>query len=73
MGKRLQKRSGLFMKAVLAAIVLQVICYTWSHLFLSAKAGFEVAPVTSVAFYAFCGFEAGVCGKIQQTKINKND
>lgn len=67
-GKRAQKRKGLFMKICIALIILQVIAYTWVHLWLSAKGGLELAPVTSAAFYGFCGFEAGVCGWLKKNK-----
>lgn len=53
------------MKVVVALIILQVIVYTWLHMYLSYKVGVEIAPTTSIGFYSFCGFEAGVCGYIK--------
>ena len=67
-GKRLERREGLYMKIVVAVVVLQVIVYTWVHLYLSSKAGVEIAPTTSIGFYTFCGFEAGICGWIKKSK-----
>lgn len=67
-GKREKKRKGLFMKICIALIILQVIGYTWVHLYWSRLVGMEIAPVTSAAFYGFCGFEAGVCGYIKKNK-----
>lgn len=68
--KQKEKHDGLFMKAALSVIVLQVIVYTWVCAYWSYRAGTEIAPVQSAAFYAFCGFECGVCGYIK-TKIDK--
>ena len=50
-----KRRSGLYMKLLLAVIVLQVIAYTWTCAYWSRLAGFEIAPMQSVAFYGFCG------------------
>lgn len=62
------------MKLVIALILLQVIVYTWVHLYLSYKVGMEIAPTTSVAFYTFCGFEAGICGYLKRGKpTNRNE
>lgn len=70
-GKRIavkeKKRSGLFMKLCVAVVILQVIGYTWVHLYLSSKAGFEIAPSTSLGFFGFCGLEAGVCGWLKNS------
>ena len=55
-----------YMKLLLGLIVLQVIAYTWAHLWLSAQTGMEIAPTTSVAFYGFCGAEAGICGWLRK-------
>ena len=75
--KSRKKRSGLYMKLLLAVIVLQVIAYIWTCAYWSRLAGFEIAPVQSAAFYAFCGFECGACGwiktKIDKKKENNND
>ena len=65
---RENKRKGMYMKIVLAVIVLQVIVYTWVHLYLSAKCGMEIAPTTTIGFYGFCGFEAGVCGYLKKKR-----
>lgn len=56
------------MKIAVAVIILQVIAYTWAHLYFSYKAGAEVAPTTSIGFYTFCGCEAGICGWIKNRK-----
>ena len=55
-----------YMKILLAMVILQVIAYTWAHLILSARVGMEIAPTTSVAFYGFCGAEAGICGWLKK-------
>lgn len=60
------KKKGKYMKIVLALIIIQVIVYTWLHLWLSYKSGMEIAPTTSVAFYSFCGVEVGVCGWLKK-------
>ena len=69
-GKREKKsdHKGLYMKLAVALIILQAIVYTWVHLYLSATAGVEVAPMTSVAFYTFCLGELSVCGMIKKSK-----
>jgi hypothetical protein len=54
------------MKIVIALILLQVIVYTWVHLYLSYKVGMEIAPTTTIGFYTFCGFEAGICGYLKR-------
>lgn len=61
------------MKLVLALIILQVIVYTWVHLWLSYQVGVEIAPTTSVAFYSFCGFEVGACSFIKNNKLKKDE
>lgn len=66
-------KKGLFMKLVLAGIVLQVIVFTWVYCYWSYKAGTEIAPVLSVAFLAFCGFEAGVCGYLKSIDKKKGE
>lgn len=65
-GESGKKRKGLYMKVVVAVVVLQVIAYTWVHLYLSSKCGVEIAPTTSLGFYGFCGFEAGICGYLKK-------
>lgn len=62
------KAKGLFMKIAVAVVILQVIVYTWVHLYLSHSAGTEIAPMTSVAFYTFCLGELSVCGMIKKKK-----
>lgn len=64
---RRKKNSGRYMKIIVALVVVQVIVYTWVHLYLSHSAGVEIAPTTTIGFYAFCGFEAGVCGWIKNS------
>ena len=54
------KRNIKFSKITVVVVLVQVFLYTWTHLFLSALVGIEIAPTTSVAFYAFCGAEAGL-------------
>ena len=71
--KSRKKRSGLYMKLLLAVIVLQVIAYTWMCAYWSRLAGFEIAPVQSAAFYGFCGFECGVCGYIKKKSEKKSE
>ena len=68
-----RKIKGRYMKIVLALIILQVIVYTWVHLYLSYNVGVEIAPTTSLGFYSFCGFEAGICGFIKNSKVKKED
>ena len=64
-----KKPNGRYMKLALAVIILQVIVYTWVHLYLSSSVGVEIAPTTSIGFYTFCGFEAGICGWIKNSKM----
>ena len=49
-----------FSKAIVILVLVQVFLYTWAHLILSYVVGLEIAPTTSVAFYTFCGAEAGL-------------
>lgn len=49
-----------FSKAIVILVLVQVFLYTWAHLILSSIVGLEIAPTTSVAFYGFCGAEAGL-------------
>lgn len=58
-----------FSKAIVILVLVQVFLYTWAHLILSYIVGLEIAPTTSVAFYTFCGAEAGLLAWIR--KINK--
>ena len=58
-----------FSKVVVVLVLVQVFLYTWVHLILSAIIGMEITPTTSVAFYTFCGAEAGLLAFIR--KINK--
>ena len=68
------KHKGLYMKIAVGLVILQAIVYTWVHLYLSSKAGVEIAPTASVAFYTFCLGELSVCGVIKKSKGgNKND
>ena len=66
-------KKGLFMKIAVAVIILQAIVYTWMHLYLSSRAGLEIAPTTSVAFYTFCLGELSVCGIIKKSKGGNKD
>lgn len=63
-----KKLKGIFMKVLLVLIIVQVIVYTWLHLYLSYRVGMEIAPSTSLGFYGFCGFEVGVCGWLKKSK-----
>lgn len=67
------KKKGRYMKIVIALILLQVIVYTWVHLYLSYKVGMEIAPTTTIGFYTFCGFEAGVCGYLKRGISNNRN
>jgi hypothetical protein len=58
-----------FSKVIIVVVLVQVFLYTWVHLILSAIIGMEITPTTSVAFYTFCGAEAGLLAFIR--KINK--
>lgn len=60
-----------FSKKAVIVILVQVFLYTWVHLILSALVGLEIAPTTSVAFYGFCGAEAGLLAYIR--KLDKPD
>ena len=63
------KGNGIYMKIALGLVILQVIVYTWVHLYLSHSAGVEIAPTTSIGFYSFCGLEVGICGWIKNAKL----
>lgn len=62
------KKKGIFSKIIVIVIVLQVIVYTWVHMYFSYQKGIEIAPMTSVAFYTFCGAEAGLLAWIKNNK-----
>ena len=62
----------MFSKISVVFILFQVFAYTWVHLFLSYLVGTEIAPTVSVAFYSFCGAEAGLLAWIKNTKV-KNE
>lgn len=69
MNKRKKKKlKGIFMKILLVLIIVQVIAYTWLHLYLSYKVGMEIAPSATIGFYGFCGIEVGVCGWLKKSK-----
>lgn len=76
-GKHLVKKEkggrGRFMKFAVVFILLQVFTYMWAHLYFSYKVGMEIAPVTSCAFLAFCGAEAGLLAMIKKIKEEKNN
>ena len=63
-----KSKKGRYMKLVIALILFQVIVYTWVHLYLSYTVGLEIAPTTTIGFYGFCGFEAGICGYLKRGK-----
>ena len=62
----------MFSKISVVFILFQVFAYTWVHLILSYLVGTEIAPAVSVAFYSFCGAEAGLLAWIKNTKV-KNE
>ncbi len=69
MNKRKKKKlKGIFMKILLVLIIVQVIAYTWLHLYLSYRVGMEIAPSATIGFYSFCGIEVGVCGWLKKSK-----
>ena len=53
-------------------VLVQVFLYTWVHLILSTIVGMEITPTTSVAFYGFCGAEAGLLAFIRKIKQDRN-
>jgi hypothetical protein len=61
-----------FQKIAVIAVLSQVFLYTWVHLILSATVGLEIAPTTSVSFYAFCGAEAGLLAFIRKMDKQEN-
>lgn len=70
---RRKKKKGNYSKIAVAVILIQVFLYTWVHLILSAVVGVELAPVVSVAFYSFCGAEAGLLAFIKQAKLKQDE
>lgn len=74
-GKR-EKKPRKKIKAlsvVVWVIIAQAFIYTWVHLFLSSRAGMEIAPTTSVAFLGFCLGEVGACALIKNKKNNSKE
>ena len=70
---RAKKKKISFQKIAVVAVLLQVFVYTWVHLFLSYSVGLEIAPTVSVAFYAFCGAEAGLLAWIRNFDKKKGE
>ena len=62
-----------FSKKAVIVILVQVFLYTWIHLIVSAFVGMEVAPTTTVAFYGFCGAEAGLLAYIRKLDKSKSE
>ena len=62
----------MFSKIAVVFVLFQVFTYTWVHLILSYLVGTEIAPMVSVAFYSFCGAEAGLLAWRKNTKV-KNE
>lgn len=60
-----------FRKVAVIVVLVQVFLYTWVHLILSTIVGMEIAPTTSVAFYTFCGAEAGLLAFLRKTDKDK--
>lgn len=74
MKQKKKKQKIKFRKIAVVVVLSQVFLYTWAHLILSAFVGIEIAPTTSVAFYAFCGAEAGLLAWIKNSdKEEKNE
>ena len=69
--KSVQRKKVALSKISVCLILAQVFLYTWVHLILSYLVGVEIAPTVSVAFYGFCGAEAGLLAWIKNTKIKK--
>ena len=67
-----KKGSGVFLKIIVGSVIIQAIVYTWVHLFLSRYVGSEIAPLTSVAFYGFCGGELWIASLLKKDKT-KNE
>lgn len=63
----------MFSKVSVILVLAQVFTYTWVHLILSYIVGTEIAPTVSVAFYSFCGAEAGMLAWIKNTKTKNNE
>lgn len=56
-----------FNKISVIVVLSQVFLYTWVHLILSTIVGMEITPTTSVAFYSFCGAEAGLLALLKKS------
>ena len=56
-----------FSKISVIVVLSQVFLYTWVHLILSTIVGMEITPTTSVAFYSFCGAEAGLLALLKKS------
>ena len=67
--RKRQKQKLKFRKIAVIVVLSQVFLYTWVHLILSTMVGMEITPTTSVAFYSFCGAEAGLLAWIK--KVDK--
>jgi hypothetical protein len=61
------KKKLKFSKITVIVVLSQVFLYTWLHLILSALVGIEITPTTSVAFYSFCGAEAGLLALLKKS------
>lgn len=61
-----------FSKVMVVLVLVQVFLYTWVHLILSTIVGMEITPTTSVAFYSFCGAEAGMLAFIRKFKQDRD-
>lgn len=62
-----EKKKLKFRKVSVVVVLSQVFLYTWIHLILSTIVGMEIAPTTSVAFYGFCGAEAGLLALLKKS------
>lgn len=69
--RRRKKIKVSFQKIAVVALLVQVFAYTWAHLILSYLVGVEIAPTVSVAFYGFCGGEAGLLAWIKYFKTKR--
>ena len=64
--RKRQKQNLKFRKIAVIVVLSQVFLYTWVHLILSTMVGMEITPTTSVAFYSFCGAEAGLLALLKK-------
>lgn len=71
--KKKKRQTGTFQKVAVIVVLAQVFLYTWTHLIFSFIAKIEIAPTVSCAFYAFCGFEAGVLGYLKSLDKKRKD